>query len=154
MANTHTTLNSLFTDIADAIRSKTGSTSTITADNFPSAIENIQSYKYNYLSTSAVQMSGQYLRLVFNNAIEDGSTIFGAASLRSNEGSLMIMFDSVTVSTTSQNIKRGLSIMAPNGTIYAGFDVYIYGSNLYISNLSDIMPTSYFDYNDGFIFSQ
>ena len=37
MAN-HSTLTSLFTDIADAIREKTGETSTIVADNFPSAI--------------------------------------------------------------------------------------------------------------------
>lgn len=34
----HTSLASLFSDIADAIRAKTGSSSTIVADNFPSAI--------------------------------------------------------------------------------------------------------------------
>ena len=37
MAN-HTTLASLFTDIANAIRAKTGSSAQIIADNFPSAI--------------------------------------------------------------------------------------------------------------------
>ena len=41
MPNTHTTLTSLFTDIANAIRNKTGSTGTIVADNFPAAIANI-----------------------------------------------------------------------------------------------------------------
>lgn len=40
MAN-HSTLTSLFTDIADAIREKTGSTSTIIADNFPETIATI-----------------------------------------------------------------------------------------------------------------
>lgn len=40
MSNTHTTLTSLFTDIADAIRNKTGSTEAIVADNFPDAINN------------------------------------------------------------------------------------------------------------------
>jgi len=41
MANTHTTLTSLFTDIADSIRSMKGSTGTIKADNFPAEILSI-----------------------------------------------------------------------------------------------------------------
>lgn len=41
MATTHTTLSGLFKDIADAIRSKTGSTATIVADNFATAISGI-----------------------------------------------------------------------------------------------------------------
>lgn len=43
MPNTHTTLTSLFSDIADAIRSKTGNSETIIADNFPTAIATIPS---------------------------------------------------------------------------------------------------------------
>ena len=38
---THQTLGSLFTDIADAIRAKTGSSADIVADNFPTAISQI-----------------------------------------------------------------------------------------------------------------
>ena len=38
MPNTHTTLTSLFEDIADEIRTKTGGSSDIVADDFPSAI--------------------------------------------------------------------------------------------------------------------
>lgn len=41
MANTYTTLPSLFTAIADSIRSKTGGTDPIVADTFPSAIDSI-----------------------------------------------------------------------------------------------------------------
>lgn len=41
MANTHTTLSSLFTAIANKIRTKTGYTAEITADNFPDAIDSI-----------------------------------------------------------------------------------------------------------------
>jgi len=39
---THTTLGSLFSDIADAIREKTGSSDAIVADNFPTAISDIR----------------------------------------------------------------------------------------------------------------
>lgn len=42
MANTHSTLTGLFTDIADAIRVKTGGTESIVADQFPEAISNIK----------------------------------------------------------------------------------------------------------------
>ena len=41
MANIHTTLTSLFSDIADKIREKTGGTEKIVADNFPDAISSI-----------------------------------------------------------------------------------------------------------------
>ena len=41
MANTHTTLTSLFSDIADAIRTKTGGTDTIVADDFPNVINEL-----------------------------------------------------------------------------------------------------------------
>lgn len=41
MANAHSTLASLFTDIAKAIRSKTGGTGAIVADQFPDAIAGI-----------------------------------------------------------------------------------------------------------------
>ena len=40
MAN-HTSLASLFTDIANAIRAKLGSNASIVADNFPGAIQSI-----------------------------------------------------------------------------------------------------------------
>ena len=40
MANKHATLAALFTDIADAIREKTGDTASIVADDFPDMIRN------------------------------------------------------------------------------------------------------------------
>ena len=45
MANNHTNLTDLFTDIADAIRVKTGGTDTIVADAFPEAIAAIDTQK-------------------------------------------------------------------------------------------------------------
>lgn len=38
MAETYSTLSALFTDIADAIREKTGETASIVADDFPDVI--------------------------------------------------------------------------------------------------------------------
>ena len=38
MSETNPTLTALFTDIADAIREKTGDTATIVADDFPDVI--------------------------------------------------------------------------------------------------------------------
>lgn len=43
MANNHKTLGELFTNIANAIRSKTGGTGAIIADNFPTEIMNLNS---------------------------------------------------------------------------------------------------------------
>lgn len=45
MANTHTTLASLFDDTADAIREKKGTTAEIVADNFPTEIRSIATQK-------------------------------------------------------------------------------------------------------------
>ena len=42
MPNTHETLSALFTDIANAIRGKTGGTTPLVADNFPAEIAGIE----------------------------------------------------------------------------------------------------------------
>ena len=52
MAETYSTLAALFTDIADAIREKTGTTATIVADDFPDAIRNVLQVK-TYLTFSS-----------------------------------------------------------------------------------------------------
>ena len=59
MANNYNTLTDLFTAIADAIRSKMGSTDPIVADTFPSAINEIETFKpeetFNVIPTDQVQ---------------------------------------------------------------------------------------------------
>ena len=52
MAETYSTLAALFTDIADAIREKTGATATIVADDFPDVIRNVLQVK-TYLTFSS-----------------------------------------------------------------------------------------------------
>ena len=52
MAERYSTLAALFTDIADAIREKTGATATIVADDFPDVIRNLLQVK-TYLTFSS-----------------------------------------------------------------------------------------------------
>lgn len=58
MANTHTTLNSLFTAIANAIRGKTGGTGKIVADDFPSAISAISTSGGGVDTSDATAVAG------------------------------------------------------------------------------------------------
>lgn len=60
MANTYTTLTSLFTAIANAIRSKTGSTAKIVADDFPDAIAGIQTGSDPVLEELSITENGEY----------------------------------------------------------------------------------------------
>lgn len=61
MANTHTSLSALFTDIADAIREKTGDTGSIVADQFPDYIRTLRPpihiYGVEWDGTSTTAMS-------------------------------------------------------------------------------------------------
>ena len=60
MPNRHSTLTSLFVDIADSIRSKTGDSAKIKADNFDTAIEAIQTGAGETVELSVTQ-NGTYV---------------------------------------------------------------------------------------------
>lgn len=74
MANKHPTLISLFSDIADAIRSKTGSTDTIIADDFPEAIAAIETQSAYETCNVTIKVSGAiseaylYYRQIINGS--------------------------------------------------------------------------------------
>lgn len=94
MANKYATLKDLFTAIADAIRSKTGSTNTIVADDFPDAISDIvvnsgsntdfnvvtagagdvRSTKY-FLNSSGVKTKGTLATKSASSVKIDGNTV-------------------------------------------------------------------------------
>ena len=104
MANTHTTLTSLFTDIAKAIRkAKTGSETgtAIVADNFPTAISGIT---YRGAVTSSLNAGGSY---TIPAGYHNGSGKITANSLSSQ-----------TAGTASA------------GEILSGKTAYVYGSKL------------------------
>lgn len=78
MANTHDNLTKLFSAIADAIRSKTGSTAKIKADNFPSAISDIEAGGGGpsaVLGTKNINANGTY------NAANDGLDGFSTVNV-------------------------------------------------------------------------
>lgn len=54
---THTTLASLFTDIADAIRAKKGTSATIVADDFPTEIASISGSSYTKLGETTLNVN-------------------------------------------------------------------------------------------------
>lgn len=64
MPNRHTNLSSLFTDIAGAIRTKTGSSATIVADNFDTAIANIPSASDRLLSYQTGLCTGSGSKII------------------------------------------------------------------------------------------
>lgn len=72
MANIHTTLTSLFSDIADAIREKTGENGNIVADNFPTEIQAIRTKTGSFTSNNAVVSDAGNL-----STVSQGLTIKG-----------------------------------------------------------------------------
>lgn len=83
----HTTLGSLFSDIADAIRAKTGENGTIVADNFPTAIESISEAKGNAAisevlagKTFSNASSNELTGTMVNNGAVSGTIITNAGT--------------------------------------------------------------------------
>lgn len=75
---THTTLASLFADIADAIRATTGSTEAIVADNFPTEIANMQKgVQVKSIATSGTYDSATYHGNCWAAIDADGNLLLG-----------------------------------------------------------------------------
>lgn len=87
MPNTHETLTSLFSDIADAIRAKTGGTADITADTFPTAIGNIRPF------TESIEITQ-------NGIYYPSQGYYG--------------FDEVEVNVSARSLPTGFSMLTPD----------------------------------------
>lgn len=95
MANLHTTLSELFTDIANAIRNKMGGSSPIVADDFPDAISLIQ---------TGITPTGT--KNITNTLLTDVTNYANAQVVDSN--------------LVAENIKHGVDILGLVGSFAGG----------------------------------
>ena len=147
MANTHTTLTDLFTDIANAIRTKTESTDTIIADNFPSEIEAIET-KIDYVNDQATivgdyayHMMDSLRSMSFSNVTSIGDYAFsGCSSLTS-----IVIPDSVTSigDGTFQGCTGLTSIVIPNSVTSIGFGGFLSCTSLTIYCEAESQPSGW-----------
>lgn len=128
MANTHNTLSSLFTAIANAIRGKTGNTATIVADDFPSAISAISTgvdtsdataSASDILSGKTAYVNGS--KVTGSIASQSAKTITPSASAQTAISAGVYASGAVTVAgdanLTAANIKSGVSIFGVAGSV-------------------------------------
>ena len=79
MANKHETLSALFSAIANAIRGKTGTSDSIVADDFPSAIDNIETgVKLPELTNPA---TAENIQSGYEAVDGDGNVVTGTATI-------------------------------------------------------------------------
>ena len=134
MANVHATLTSLFTDIADAIRDKTGSTTEIVADDFPDVIDTLPHTFFEFSCTieTDLQPEGYYelspLESWYVNVTYDDtfSEINSADSFKLNPNSnttglLFVVLD-------SQGYQTSTFGLVAIGDQDAGIPIFINGS--------------------------
>lgn len=131
---TYSNLNSLFKDIANSIRSKTGSTAAIVANNFPTAINaistgtntadanataaDILSPKTAYVNGS--KLTGTIATKTASNLSASGATVTAEAGYYASAVSKSVSSGSATTpATTVYTGKVGMSFNASNGVVTA-----------------------------------
>lgn len=133
MPNTHSTLSSLFTDIADAIRAKTGSAASIVADNFPTEIANIPSGGGGTLITKSITANGTY------NAEDDNADGYSSVTVAVPTGGKII--PSIPAEYTKVDYIEG------TGTQYFDAGLITGGSNPVLTVYIDFQITTSFANN-------
>jgi hypothetical protein len=118
MSNIHTNLNSLFTNIANIIRTKTNKTATIIANDFPSEIRKIRTgFDYNNQNVTAIPDYAFYGCEDLNNVDCYNITSIGANAFENCTNLKTItLYDGVT--NIGENAFKGCS----NAVIYCMFE--------------------------------
>ena len=119
---THTTLTSLFSDIANAIRQKTGDAGKIVADNFPTEIKSIRTQIGSFTSNNAVVSDTGSLSTVSQGLTIKGMCYGGGywVAIANNSGKQVyaIYATSLTGPWTAKMIASKQIVV--NGIAYAG----------------------------------
>lgn len=102
---THTTLSNLFSDIADAIRAKTGGAASIVADDFPTAISGISTGEEANLQSKSVTPSTSLQSVVADTGYDGLSSV-----------SVSAVTSAIDSGITAGNIKSGVVILGVTGT--------------------------------------
>ena len=112
MAETYSTLAALFTDIADAIREKTGATATIVADDFPDVIRNVLQVK-TYLTFSSPSS--------FTLAVNDATKHWDGTLEYSTDTSTWSTWDgTTTLSSATSGSDNVLYLRGTGNTVITG----------------------------------
>ena len=123
MANKHATLAALFTDIADAIREKTGDTASIVADDFPSVIrKRLQVIPPYYLTFSSPNS--------FTLAVNDATKHWDGTLEYSTDTSTWSTWDGVT--TLSSATSGSYNVLYLRGTGNTKIGYYEANTEVYI----------------------
>ena len=114
MAETYSTLTALFTDIADAIREKTGDASVIVADDFPDVIrESLQAIPQSYLTFSSPSS--------FTLAVNDATKHWDGTLECSTDKKTWTTWDGMTtLSSTTSGSKDVLYLRGTGNTVITG----------------------------------
>ena len=119
MANTHTTLSSLFTDIADAIRSLKGTSASIVADDFPDEINAIPKKSSSDLTASGATVTAPagYYASAASKSVAAGSATTPATTISSAP---TISVSSVGLITASNSKTQSVTPTVSAGYVSAG----------------------------------
>lgn len=104
---THTNLQSLFSDIADAIREKKGAAGTIVADVFPDKIRSIPSSDLVSLDVAPGGVEGTLSYVASDGALKSIQTS-GGASFKCPKYSVLLFN---TVSTSAPLVTGGITLV-------------------------------------------
>lgn len=118
MANTHNTLTELFTDTANAIRSKTGGTAPIKADDFPSVISGISVGVEGGIiptGTKTITTNGTHDVTTYASAqvnVSTGITPTGTKTITTNGTHDVTNYASAVVNVPSNSVIRTVTVSA------------------------------------------
>lgn len=142
MPNMHSTLTSLFSDIADAIRAKTGSSETIVADDFPTAIANIPTGGGGITTTEVANATGTTLEITSSGGGANTCTL----SI-SDDGIVASNFSSGTTPTSfiasGFDDINGMCVTYCKDAYTSGCIMWYEQTGAYLWATGDVFPTLY-----------